>query len=275
MEIIDGKKVAEEILAGLKERVERLPFKPVFIDVMVQTDTVTNSYVNAKKRAAERIGIEVRIVTPEKDFDTQKLVQLVKNESNTKNLTGLIVQLPLPKEINTVEVLNAISSELDVDCVSTERENKFIAGDLSLEPPTAAAVMNLLDSLKLDLSKLKISIIGKGKLVGKPVSIYLKHRNLDFRVIDRSTVNSDELIKESDVIISAAGSPLLIKGGMVKPGVVIIDAGTAEDGGSVKGDVDLESVESLASYVSPVPGGVGPVTIAKLLENVVRVAEKQ
>jgi 5,10-methylene-tetrahydrofolate dehydrogenase/methenyl tetrahydrofolate cyclohydrolase len=190
-------------------------------------------------------------------------------------MCGIIIQLPLPEHIDRRVVLDAIDSHLDVDCLGTEASEKFYKNDNPVGFPTALACMALLDSLNIDLVGRNIVVMGQGDLVGRPVTTLLNFRGLNPSVIRSKTENKEEIIKNANVIISGIGKGNFITGDMLKPGVVLIDAGTSEDSGSIIGDVDLESVKDLASYVSPVPGGVGPVTVAMLLNNVLTVAKSR
>ena len=196
-------------------------------------------------------------------------------------MCGIIIQLPLPMHLDKRAVLDAIDFNLDVDCLGTMASEKFYAGDTNLGFPTGLACMMLLDLLKMDLTdprhggaSKKIIVLGQGELVGKPVATLLKFRNLSPTIITSKTPNKEELTKEADIIVSGMGKGKYITGSMIKSGAILIDAGTSEDSGSIIGDVDLESVKNVAGYVSPVPGGVGPVTVACLLNNVLTVAKK-
>jgi methylenetetrahydrofolate dehydrogenase (NADP+)/methenyltetrahydrofolate cyclohydrolase len=191
-------------------------------------------------------------------------------------MCGIIVQLPLPPHIDRQKVFDAIAPELDVDCLGRAASEKFYSGDTAIGFPTALSCMVLLDSLKIDLKNKKITVLGQGMLVGRPVTALLRFRGLVPGIVDINTPAKEktDLIKNADILISGMGAGKTITGDMVKPGVVIIDAGTSESEGGIVGDVDLESVRDVASFVSPVPGGVGPVTVALLLKNVLTVAKK-
>jgi methylenetetrahydrofolate dehydrogenase (NADP+)/methenyltetrahydrofolate cyclohydrolase len=195
-----------------------------------------------------------------------------------KNMCGIIIQLPLSKHIDRDRVLNSIDSRLDVDCLGKVASEKFYNNSDSengLSFPTALACMAVLESLNLDLENKKIVVLGQGMLVGKPVTALLNFKNLIPKIITSQTQNKEELIKQADIIISGIGKGKFITGNMIKDGVVLIDAGTSEIESGIVGDVDLESVKSIAGYVSPVPGGVGPVTVAMLLNNVLKVAKSR
>jgi methylenetetrahydrofolate dehydrogenase (NADP+)/methenyltetrahydrofolate cyclohydrolase len=164
---------------------------------------------------------------------------------------------------------------IDVDCLGEKAKNIFYGGDITIGYPTALACMKIVDSLGIDLMPLNIVVFGQGMLVGKPVKFLLEQRGLSVSTITRKTENKEELFKNADLVISATGQGKYITGDMIKKGAIIIDAGTSESDSGIVGDVDLESVASVASHVSPVPGGVGPVTVAMLLSNVLHVAQKK
>jgi methylenetetrahydrofolate dehydrogenase (NADP+)/methenyltetrahydrofolate cyclohydrolase len=272
--IIDGRKISQQILKQLQTEVAKLPARPIFCDILVGDDPVSAQYVRMKGKQAESIGMKFRQAEYPATINTEQLIQEIQKINQTPDLCGLIVQLPLPKHLDKTAVLNAIASDIDVDCTGAVNSEKFYAGKGDLVFPTAAAVMALLDSLNLDLGKKKFAVVGQGELVGKPVSFLLKQRNYQLRVADIKTKNTASIIKNADVVISAVGKPKLITGEMVKAGSIIIDAGTSESKCGIVGDVDFESVKNIANYLSPVPGGVGPMTVAMLLKNVLSVAQK-
>ena len=189
-------------------------------------------------------------------------------------MCGLIVQLPLPEHLDRQAVLDAIDPKIDVDCTGKINTDLFYHGKAYVEFPTAAAVMEILDNSNDNLAGKKCLVIGYGQLVGRPVSFLLEQRGLKVDVARSKTENILELMKEADVIVSAVGKPKLVAGDKIKPGCIVIDAGTAESDGGIVGDVDFETVKDVAGFVSPVPGGVGPVTVAKLLFNVLKVAKR-
>jgi methylenetetrahydrofolate dehydrogenase (NADP+)/methenyltetrahydrofolate cyclohydrolase len=273
MQIIDGRKIKGEILEELKDKVESLPFPPIFCDILVGEDTVSASYVRIKGRAAESVGIKFKTVNFPENTTTEEVVEEINNLNKVPHMCGIIVQLPLPSHIEVQTVLDAISPTLDVDCLGSFNSQNFYSDKGGIGYPTALACMKLLDSLNLKLEDKNIIVLGRGKLVGLPVTHLLESRVLKVTVINSKTENSESIIKEADVIISAIGKGKFITGDMVKEGVVIIDAGTSEENGSVVGDVNIESFQNKASFITPTPGGVGPVTVATLLENVLKVSQ--
>lgn len=274
MVLIDGKKIAQEILDTVQERVKTLSFVPVFCDVVVGDDPVILSYVKAKGRAAESVGIKFIELRLSGEITEAELVERVREIQKTEHLSGLIVQLPLPSHISSSVVLNTIDPRLDVDCLGAENVDAFYKGEDALVPPTAAAIMQVLSSTPVILTESSVVVVGKGDLVGKPVAHMLQNKCKELTAVDRSTPDITPHVLSADVIISAAGSPGLISADSVKQGAVVIDAGTSESQGGILGDVDKDSVSEKASYLAAVPGGVGPVTISMLLSNVVSVAEK-
>ena len=192
-------------------------------------------------------------------------------------MCGIIIQLPLPASIDKRAILDSIDPRLDVDCLGTVAGDKFYKGEINFGFPTALACMALLDYLNLDFKGKKIVVLGQGELVGKPVTALLQFRGFYPDIVRSKTENKKEIIKQADVIISGIGKGKYITGDMIKRGAIIIDAGTSESDESssntrtnVVGDVDFESVKGVASFISPVPGGVGPMTIAMLLHNTIQ-----
>jgi len=273
MKFIDGKKLSEEILANIKKEVALLSFVPIFCDVLVGEDPASLQYVRMKAKKAESIGIRFHSANFPASISTEDLVTEIHKLNQVENMCGIIIQLPLPLPIDKRAVLDAIDSRLDVDCLGALAGEEFYKGESKTGFPTALACMALLDSIGLELKGKKIVALGQGELVGKPVLALLRFRGLDALPVTRKTENKEELLKNADVIISGIGHGKHITGDMIKAEVVLIDAGTSESSGAIVGDVDLESITDKASYVSPVPGGVGPVTVAMLLNNVLTVAK--
>lgn len=273
MTILDGRKIANNILESLKAEIAKLQFQPLFCDVLVGNDPVSLSYVKIKGRTAESIGLKFLLEQLPEDILQEELIKKVVYLNAQKNLCGLIVQLPLPAHISRADVLDVISPNLDVDCLGTKNSQNFYDGKVSLMPPTAAAVMSLVDELPDNLKGGKFVMVGQGQLVGKPVSHILRQKKYEVTVADKFTTNLSELCRTADVLISATGRANLITKDFIKSGAAIIDAGTAEMDGGIVGDVDFESVKDIAGYITPVPGGVGPITVAMLLKNVVEVAK--
>ncbi len=259
----------------VKSEVSRLSFQPVFCDVLVGSDPVSLQYVKMKGRTAESVGIHFHNAHFPVDITTDQLIEEVHKLKYIPNMCGIIVQLPLPTHIDKQKILDSIDQSIDVDCLGQDASMVFYNSSINIGYPTALSCMKILDSLNINLEDKKIAVIGQGQLVGRPVAHLLKIRNLEVSIVTRETDNKDEIIKNADVIISGTGAGKLLTGEKIKDGAILIDAGTSESNGSIVGDVDLESVQGIASFVSPVPGGVGPVTVGILLQNVLKVAQKK
>jgi len=282
MNIIDGKKLKNDILEKVKQEVSALPFVPVFCDVLVGEDPASRQYVQMKAKNAESVGIKFHNANFPASITTEELIKEIQALNKIPNMCGIIVQLPLPGHLDKQKILDSIDPELDVDCLGQIRTDKFYTsygGEDDLGFPTAVSCMALLDSVGLDnnpstsLRTRKVVVLGYGNLVGRPVAALLKFRGINPEIIRSKTENKEALIKEADIIISGIGKGKYVTGDIIKEGAILIDAGTSEDGGSIVGDIDSESVKNVASYLSPVPGGVGPVTVAILLRNVLTVAK--
>ena len=285
MQIIDGRKIRGEILAKIKKEVAMLPFKPVFCDVLVGDDPASMQYVDMKARTAEMVGIHFHKATFPASISREDLIKEIKLLNNLENMCGIIVQLPLPANLDKRAILDSINPHLDVDCLGTVSSEKFYNNydsEKDLAFPTALACMTLLDSTNVVLKGKVIVVLGRGELVGRPVSALLEYRGLNPLVVHSKTENKENLLRQADIVISGIGKGKYITGNLIKFGAVLIDAGTSEEGDSplgdkknIVGDFDFESVKNIAEYVSPVPGGVGPVTVAMLLNNVLKVAKSK
>lgn len=273
MILIDGKKIRKEILSKVKKEVAKLPFVPVFCDILVGENPMSMQYANMKAKTAMSVGIRFHKASFPSTITTEELVKEIKILNKVENMCGIIIQLPLPPSINSRIVLDTITPHLDVDFLGGIASKLFYSGNAKRGFPTALACVAILNSLNLSLKNKKIVVLGQGDLVGKPVTALLRFKGVNPVVLRSKTENKENLIKEADIIISGIGKGRYIKGNMIKKDVILIDAGTSEGSSGIMGDVDLESVMNIANFVSPVPGGVGPVTVAILLENVLYVAK--
>ncbi len=273
MQIIDGRKIRDKILEKIKKEIKSLSFQPVFCDVLVGDDRASMQYVRMKAKIAESVGIKFHNAFFSSDISTEDLIKEIKILNKIPNMCGIIVQLPLPAMLDRRKILDAIDPRLDVDCLGTVASGQFYKGKINFGFPTALACLELLDSLHLNLTDKNIVILGQGDLVGKPLAALLRLKGLSPYSINSETSLKKEIIKNADIIISGIGKGRYIAGNMIKKGVVLIDAGASESGSDIVGDADLESVKNIAGYISPVPGGVGPVTVAMLLGNVLNVAK--
>lgn len=255
-------------------QIKHLKNNPALAVVYAGNDPASLSYIKAKEKAAKEIGVDFLFYKFSAQVSEKKVVDLIFNLNKNKKISGIIVQLPLPKHLLKNKILNAIALEKDVDVLSDESRKKFEKGEPAFVPPPAGAVLEFLKIAKKSLEKSTVVVVGRGMLVGEPVAMLLKQKAKKLIICDQKTKDLSMETKKADILISAVGKPDLIKKEMVKKGAVVIDAGTAKHLGKIVGDVDFAGVSPKASYITPVPGGVGPVTVAMLLANVVRAAEK-
>ncbi len=269
---IDGKIIAQELLKQISLELKKIPFEVVVVDLVMKSDEVGLSFVRRKKKTAEQLGVSFRIEVISDAATTESLSEFIQKLNVSANLCGIIVQQPLPYYINAEKVLGCINPGVDIDCLTATNRTLFEQGKAYVVPPTAAAIWRMLESLGVPLHSKRAVVVGQGKLVGKPTTTLLRQKGLDVHTADITTVDIARLCRSADILIAAAGSPGLITADFLKPGVIVIDAGTSEQSGVVVGDVALDSVLPVVSYISPVPGGVGPVMVAELFANALRVA---
>lgn len=270
--IIDGRAIAANLFSDIKKRVESLSFQPLLCDVIVGSDVVSLSYVHIKEKRAQECGMDFSLVHLPEVSNEDVVIQAIESEQQKSNLSGLIVQLPLPDHLDSKKILEAINPEVDVDGINPNSTHTLV-------PPTAGAIMHILDVVAeqngINLQEQNYVVLGYGDLVGKPVAEELKKRGYNYKTVLADTENRQEILLAANVIISGVGKAGVLTGDEVSDGVIVIDAGTSEQGGSIAGDVEFETVGRKAKFITPSPGGVGPVTVAKLLENVLTVAEQK
>ena len=285
MKIIDGKKVSNEVLDEIKLAVQnriKLNLKiPHLAAVLVGDDGPSQTYVNSKIRACERVGFESSLFQFDKSITENELISEIEKINVNDGIDGFIVQLPLPKGINQENILNKVLPKKDVDGFNPINYGKMALGIETFLPATPAGIIELIKRYSIDLKGKKCLVIGRSQIVGRPISILLSQNkifgNATVTVAHSRSNNLKEICLDSDIIISAIGVPEFIKEDMIKPGSIIIDVGICrvEDDNSLKGyrivgDVDFESVYDKVNLITPVPGGVGPMTISMLLKNTLR-----
>ena len=266
MKLLDGKKLSEKILEKIKKRRLNLSLAVV----LVGDDPVSKVFFRQKEKACKKIGIGFKLFKFSASISEEELKKELEKLGKDKKVSGIIIQLPLPKKFDSQEILNLIPLEKDIDVLSERALEKFRAGELLILPPVVGAVSHLLEEYNISLKGKKVVLVGKGKLVGFLIYLWLLRKGAKVLVVDKSTKDVSSVTKKADILISGVGKPNLIKGDMVKKGVVVIDAGTALRDGKLVGDVDFEKVSPKAEYITPVPGGVGPLTVASLLENLIK-----
>jgi methylenetetrahydrofolate dehydrogenase (NADP+)/methenyltetrahydrofolate cyclohydrolase len=271
--ILDGKKLSAEVLKGLAEKVTKMNRELRLGIVLVGNDPASIAYIEQKKKTGEKIGVTVDIFKYEPTISTTKLRSEVGRLCRLPHMGGVIVQLPLPESINTQSILNAVLPWRDVDVLSAAMSGKLYAGTSPVLPPTAAAIMKLIESGNIEVAGKTVAIVGTGKLVGKPTGFAMGTRGATVLMINSSTKNPADLIRQADIVVAGVGKPNFITADMVKEGAVIIDAGYEQVNGKLVGDVEPAAFEKSSAY-TPVPGGVGPMTVAMLFSNLVTLSEK-
>ena len=270
--LLKGKDMRVALEESLRDRIEALPHAPVFCDVVVGDDMASLQYVAMKERYAHSLGIQTRSCALPATATTEEVIDAVTAISREQHMAGLIVQLPLPKHIDRTRVLDAVPTAIDVDCLGKEQSENFYANKSSLIFPTVQAIMHLLQPY---LSKEKsILVVGTGPLVGRPTAHVLTSQGYKVTSVAKDIPNLSEYTRTHDIIISGAGIPELIHDDMIRSGAVVIDAGTSEMDGAIVGDVLVSSLTEQPEALAPVPGGVGPLTVYFLMENVVRASEQ-
>lgn len=271
MQIINGKAIAAGLRAELKAKTQQLAQtgkRPGLAVIIVGDDPASRVYVNNKKKACAEIGFYSEEYALPGNTTTEQLLLLINELNARSDINGILCQLPLPKGIDEKAVLLAISPEKDVDAFHPENVGHIMIGDSALLPCTPAGVMYLLRQAGVELTGKRAVVIGRSNIVGKPMALLLLQQNATVTVCHSRTQNLPQTVQEADVVVAAIGKPNFITKNYIKPGAVVIDVGMNRDeNGKLCGDVDFESVAPVCSAITPVPGGVGPMTIAMLMQN--------
>ena len=270
--VIDGKELASDILAGVREEVLHFKKNPELVAIIIGSDPASLSYLDAKRKKCEEVGIGYVLYQYDEKITTTQLRKKISDVRKKRKHTSIIIELPLPGHINTQYILDSIPPEKDPDMLSSRSWGLLATGKSAIFPPTAAAVIHILETSNVELERSHVVLVGWGGLVGKPLSLILTKRVSSLTVIRSKTPDISHFTREADILITGAGKPNLITGDMVKEGVVALDAGYSRMDGKVVGDLDFDSVSKKASTITPVPGGIGPLTVALLLKNVLTLA---
>ncbi len=279
MELLKGKEVAQKTREKLKEEVTTLKSKginPKLAVIMVGDDSASQIYVRNKSKVCNEIGIEFdEYLLPEKT-QQKELLELIEKLNKDKTINGILLQSPIPKHLDINEAFRTISPEKDVDGFHPTNVGKLVLGQDTFISCTPFGIMKIFEDYNIDLEGKNAVVIGRSNIVGKPMSQCLLNKNATVTICHSRTKNLAEVTKQADVVVAAIGKPCFVTADMVKKDAIVIDVGInrGEDG-KIKGDVDFENVKEKASYITPVPGGVGPMTIAMLMTNVVKAAKEQ
>lgn len=277
--LIDGKQISTQVKDAVKAEVAVLSEQgivPCLAVVIVGDDPASRVYVNNKKKACAYTGMKSIEYALEKDTTEEELLALVKKLNEDPSVNGILVQLPLPKQIDENKVLKTISPEKDVDAFHAVNVGKIMIGDYDFLPCTPAGCMELIRSTGVDVTGKNCVVVGRSNIVGKPLAMLMLHANATVTICHSKTQNLKEICAKADILIAAVGRAKMITADMVKEGAVVIDVGMNRlEDGKLCGDVDFDAVKEVAGYITPVPGGVGPMTIATLMKNTVMAAKVQ
>lgn len=278
MTIIDGKAVSAAVKEEIKSETAKLKEKGITVGlavILVGDDPASKIYVANKKKACEDLGfVSEEYLLPE-NTKTSELLELINVLNNEKSINGILCQLPLPKQIDEQTVINAISPLKDVDAFHPSNVGKIMIGDYDFVPCTPAGIMEMLKYYNIEISGKNCVVIGRSNIVGKPMSMLLLHQNGTVTTCHSRTKDLSKYTREADILVSAVGKANFVTADMVKDGAVVIDVGMNRENGKLCGDVVFDEVSKKASFITPVPGGVGPMTIAMLMKNTLTAAKKQ
>lgn len=281
MKILDGKKTSQKIFDDISSKVERIALDgkrvPRLDLILVGDDFASVKYVQIKEQKARELGIECQTHHLKQDSTTEEVVNLVKTLNAFDDVDGFMVQLPLPDHIDTNAVLESIEPRKDVDGLTSINLGRLFQNDPKAIPPaTPLGIMKLLDEYEIDPFGKRVVILGSSNIVGVPLGAILLRRDATVTICNSKTPNIQEVAKTADILISATGTPLLVKSEFLKEGVVVIDVGSNKhpETGKLVGDVDWEDIQGIPSYITPVPGGVGPMTVASLMLNLMNCYEQ-
>lgn len=273
--IMDGKSLKNEILSGLAEEVKALDKVPTLCVIQVGDDEASNVYINQKRKMCNDIGYNFIHEKYDNSITEDELLKNIKRFNSNDNIDAILVQMPLPSGINEKSIQNAVNKYKDVDGLNDSNIVDLISGKSSLYPCTACGVISLLDKYGVILEGSNVVIVGRSSLVGMPLFHMLENRNATVTLCHSKTRNLQSITKNADIIISATGVKGLIKEDMVNNNTVVVDVGITRENGKLYGDVDFDNVSKKASLITPVPGGVGPMTIASLAQNVLKAYKMQ
>lgn len=277
MDLIDGKVIAKKIEEETAARVKTLNEKgvtPKLAVILVGEDKPSQTYVRRKGEAAKRVGIDFELHTLPADISMDGLVEKIEDIQHGENLSGLIIQLPLPEQFYTTEVLNTIHPEIDVDVLTDVNLGKLVMKTNHMVPPTPGAVVTILKNLQVDVVGKEVVIVGAGALVGKPLAVMLLNERATVTVCNSRTRDLKAKCLNADIIVTGVGKKDLVRGDMVKDGAIVIDTGVSFENGKMYGDVNVEELRTKNVFITPTPGGVGPITVARLLHNTILCAER-
>ena len=277
--IINGNEIAKNIRANLAKEIEMIKLRygkvPGLAVVLVGNDPASHTYVSMKEKACKKIGIYSEVHRLSENTTQDQIIELIDKLNNDDKIDGILVQLPLPKGINENIVNYRITPEKDVDGFHAVNAGNLFLGEKGFIPCTPKGIIRLIKETGIEIEGKNAVVVGRSNIVGKPTAILLLNENATVKICHSRTKDLAKHVKEADILVSAVGKPEIIKGEMIKEGAVVIDAGTTKVNGKLVGDVEFDVAKNRASWITPVPGGVGPMTIAMLLENTLEAFKKR
>ena len=277
MVIIDGKELAKNVRENLKNEVEELKKKgimPKFAVILVGNDKASLTYVKSKNKACRELGIEYEEILLDESIKMQELLDIIENLNNRCDITGILLQSPIPAHLDINEAFRKISPKKDVDGFNPYNVGKLCLNQDTFVSCTPYGIMKMFDAYNIPIEGKNAVVIGRSNIVGKPMALSLLNRNATVTICHSKTKDLKEIAKDADIIIAAIGKKHFVTKDMVKDGAVVIDVGINRTDDGIFGDVDFESVKDKASFITPVPGGVGPMTVAMLMTNIVKAAKQ-
>lgn len=272
--ILDGKLVREEILNKIKEKIKTEALDIKLAIILVGDDEASKIYIKNKEKYCNLVGIKTTKYTFASNTKEDEIIELIQKLNNDASVTGIILQSPVPKQIDFDKVTNLIDPNKDVDGFTKENIYNLYLGRKTILPCTVKGIIKLLEYYNIPIEGQDIVIIGRGNIVGHPLSLALQNKNATVTVLHTHTKDLEKFTKEADILISAAGCAHLVKSYMVKKNTVVIDVGVSRKGDKIVGDVDFENVKDIAVAITPNPGGVGPMTVAMIIDNLVELKER-
>ena len=272
--ILDGKKLSAKIKENLAQKVSELTIKPSLAVILVGNDAASELYVGLKQKAADKIGIKSTVFKFPQNTEEKTILDKIEELNNDKSVHAILVQLPLPKQINEQNIIQAINPKKDVDGLTPENIGKISIGmEPYAYPCTPKGILTLLDEYNIEIEGKHTVIVGRSNIVGKPLAQMLLNRNATVTICHSHTKNLSDITTTADILISAVGKNKIIRREMIKLDSVLIDVGTSKVNDKTCGDMDFRNLLDKASFITPVPGGIGPMTIASLMENTFNLAQ--
>jgi len=268
--ILDGKTLKQTIINELREEVSQLEEKPQLVVIQVGSDEASNVYIKQKRKMCETIGYDYQHINLAETVTTSEVLQIINELNNDPKVNGILVQMPLPKSLDTNLIQNAVLPEKDVDGLTDINAGRLTHNKEALYPCTPLGVIELLKNYQIPIEGKNVVIVGRSNLVGKPLAALMLNQGATVEICHSKTIDLVKHTKNADILVAAVGKPKLITKEMVKKEAVVIDVGISRTENGLCGDVDYKNVSELASYITPVPGGVGPMTVAMLAKNVLK-----